>query len=212
MEAERTLRVDFNDSTIRIAVAAIVFETFRRSLWPLAITGFLALGALMLTQTLVPSWGGWLVPFLCFLVIASLFWGGVIFVSYAVTMRDSRRLFREMPSHSVEFRVNETGISVVSPAWSGTVAWSQVRRFVQRRAMSLISLGRVEFARGPNRSVTVHSVLGDEVLSGESLLSLWRLPLMWVRPGMRELFLVVPRELSESDWLRHKLRRDLQSS
>jgi hypothetical protein len=188
----RAFRVEFDESIVRRAVRRIVLESFRSALlWAVSLV-LVGLGGLVLVTTLATGWSALVHGVLAVLVAGGLFWAAVILSNYLVSLRESLRLLKLMPSRTVEFQIDSIGISATSSAWSGTIPWNRTTRLIRPQAVMLIGLGGTQVTRDGKGQVKVHSALGEDVLSGEALLNLWRLPILWPRPGMSQLFLVVP--------------------
>jgi hypothetical protein len=103
------------------------------------------------------------------------------------------RQLRRMPHRSVELSEGAEGISVSSAAWSEFISWAAMARLALRKSVVLVALGRAHISRAEPGFVRVQSVFGDEILPNEAMATLWRFPILWVRPSMAQLFLVIPR-------------------
>jgi len=187
-----TVCTDFEERLVRAAVARIVIETFRSTLWTVATMAIIAAGGFVYAYVAAPESSRIVLGAAIALAAAALFWGAIVVLNYMVTLRDSVKMFREMENQSVEFKLAGDDLLISSAAWSGKIPWNSTSRLVCRRSFWLVGLGRTRIGRGCAGNLEMRSAFGNEILSGESALKLWRFPILWARPGMSLMFVVFP--------------------
>lgn len=188
----------FNEDLFKRAIRCAWLKTFV----PIALAAIIA-GALFLVAGAMASR---LVPWshnLGFLGLAVgvcgilVFWGGTACISYSSTIQKATSSFQQGANLEVAFSLDAVGLQMVSPTWQGTIKWADIKGIVQCKEFLLLQLGGARIRRVGDDRIRLSWVFGEEDVLVQDLLTLWRLPVFWLRPNMQQIFLPIPTEWND---------------
>ena len=181
--------VNFSANQVRIAVVAVLIETFGR--WRI-----LAFAGLLVLLIYVAAAQHLIAPTEAFsagsgVILGLLSCGALLLALYLVNVRLAMQAFQDLPTKDVEYELSEKGCTVSSSGWKGILLWTSIARLLRYPSIWLL-----EIKESRSKREIIQSFKGALKETGNVSATrdteARRFPVFWAQPLPLQTFLVLP--------------------